>query len=87
MNVCQLLLARIQRCSWRRFRFRARTQSYRIVNGVMLYRSLRDVGRISLEEGWVIAVPQSLIPKVIETFHGDHASGHGGVRNTTLAIR
>ena len=66
---------------------RTRAQSYRLVNGVILYRSIREVGRVQLDEGWVIAVPQSLIPKVIETFHGDHAQGHGGVRKTTLAIR
>lgn len=66
---------------------RTRAQSYRLTNGILLYRSIREVGQLDLDEGWVIAVPQKLIPKVIETFHGDHASGHGGVRKTTLAIR
>ena len=42
---------------------------------------------MGLDEGWVIAVPADLIPKLIGTFHGDHVTGHGGVRKTTLAIR
>ena len=66
---------------------RTRAQSFRLVNGILMYRSIREVGQVSLEEGWVVAVPQTLEGKVIDTFHGDNASGHGGVRKTTLAIR
>ena len=66
---------------------RTRSQSYRLLNGILWYRSIREVGQLDLDEGWVIAVPQSLISKVIDTFHGNNASGHGGVRKTTLSIR
>ena len=32
-------------------------QSYRLVNGLLHYRSIREVGHFDLDEGWVVAVP------------------------------
>ena len=45
---------------------RVRTQSYHMVNGVLHYRSIHEVGSFDLNEGWVVAVPHSFIDKVIE---------------------
>ena len=65
----------------------ARAQSFRIVNGVLHYRPIREVGVYDLDEGWVVAVPVSLREKVIEECHGDNVCGHGGVAKTVMAIR
>ena len=50
-----------------------------LVNDILVYRSIREVGQMELDEGWVIAVPVDLIPKVIDTFHGDHVSARDTV--------
>lgn len=67
---------------------RARAQSYQLINGVLYYRSIKEVGSYSLDEGWLVAVPQSLIPRVIKECHGDNMHhGHGGQLKTVLEIR
>lgn len=67
---------------------RARAQSYRLVNKVLHYRSIREVGNYDLNEGWVIAVPRSLVPQVIHECYGDGLhGGHGEETKTLLAIR
>ena len=68
-------------------RTRARAQSFRLVNGVLHYRSIREVGTYSLNEGWVIAVPRTMIPLVIRECHGDNEHGHGGELKTLLILR
>ena len=44
---------------------RSRAQSYRLINGILHYRSLRDIGLFDINQGWVIAVPASLQERVI----------------------
>ena len=68
-------------------RTRARAQSYRLVNNVLHYRSIREVGTYALNEGWVVAVPQTLVPQVIHECHGDNVHGHGGELKTLLTLR
>ena len=66
---------------------RARAQSYQLVNGVLHYRSIKEVGTYALNEGWLVAVPHSLIHRVIKECHGDNMHGHGGQLKTVLALR
>lgn len=66
---------------------KARAQSYRLINGILHYRSIREIGTYNLNEGWVISVPHSLVAKVIHECHGDNMHGHGGETKTLLAIR
>ena len=68
-------------------RVRARAQSFRLINGILHYRSIREVGVYDLDEGWVIAVPFALRQHVISECHGDNLHGHGGGSKTVLAIR
>ena len=68
---------------------RARAQSYQLINGVLYYRSIKEVGTYALNEGWLVAVPHSLIHRVIKECHGDNMHGHGGQlkTKTVLAVR
>ena len=66
---------------------KARAQSYRLVNGVLNYRPIREVGQFDLDEGWVVAVPAALRTQVIKECHGDSCHGHGGTAKTVIAIR
>ena len=66
---------------------RARAQSYRVVGGLLYYRSIREIGTYDMDEGWVLAVPTSLRDKVIRECHEDNVIGHGGIAKTVLAIR
>lgn len=66
---------------------RARAQSYRLVNGILHYRTIRDIGIFDINQGWVIAVPASLQDRVINLCHADGTLGHVGVRKTVLRLR
>ena len=66
---------------------KARAQSYRLVNGVLNYRPIREIGQFDLDEGWVVAVPAALRTQVIKECHGDNCHGHGGAAKTVMAIR
>ena len=50
---------------------RAATQSCRLVEGVLHYRSIRDIWVPPLREGWVVAVPLTLQKNVITECHSD----------------
>ena len=66
---------------------RSRAQSFRLINGVLHYRAIRDVGLFDINQGWVIAVPASLQERVINLCHADDLQGHVGVRKTILRLR
>ena len=66
---------------------RARAASFRLQGPLLHFRPLREVGIYDLDEGWSLAVPESLRDKVIAECHGDGACGHGGIRKTTMIIR
>ena len=62
-------------------------QSYRIHQGLLQYRALRQVGQHELSTGWVLAVPAALQLEVIRECHRDGMMGHHGLTKTILAIR
>ena len=66
---------------------RSRSQSYHLINGVLHYRSLRDVGIFDINQGWVIVVPASLQERVISLCHVSGPQGHVGIRKTVLRVR
>ena len=68
-------------------RLRSKAQSYRIVNDILHYRAIRDMGLFDINQGWVIAVPASLHERVINICHTDGVLGHVGVRKTVLRLR
>ena len=62
-------------------------QSYRVHQGLLQYRALRQVGQNELSTGWVLAVPAALQLDVIRENHRDGMMGHHGITKTILAIR
>ena len=65
---------------------RSRAQSFQLVNGLLHYRSIREIGTYNLNEGWVLAVPTSLVQKIIQECHGNGVHGHGGETRTALPL-
>ena len=62
-------------------------QSHKLQQNVLYYRSIRQIGASELDIGWVVAVPQSLLAKVIQECHDDGHGDHHGILKTTLAFR
>ena len=62
-------------------------QSYRMQQGVLKYKAMRQVGRRQCDADWVVAVPDKFRIRVIQECHSSGALGHNGVTKTVLAMR